>query len=771
MTSTLPKEGLSNQILKTILPGLAFFLSGFAGLAYQVIWIRAFCDIVGSTSQATACIFSAYLLSLSLGGYLISFFKVSSKKSLYLYAILETFIGIFAFLITPWLMTDVSEITQFIAQTRHMGLAATIAADFGVTFIFICLPVMAMGATLPLMANGIPEKAGDRDYTLLLYGINTIGAAIGAASTGFILVKSFGFTNTLAFSMFLNFLAAGIAVFLSSRKNLGLKIEADDQIVEKQTLSTQSEQINISDLPSWLVNLLAFSSGFIVLAIEIYWERAAKFFVGNRIQASSLLLFSVLIGLGVGSIVVKTRPEKFPAINSNKKMAHVFWLNSLIQPVLFAIILTLIKLNLSEQLPYLLLLPIGLATMVLSLVLLGTIFPYLLISLKGLKENTINSIGKALFFNTAGCASGSLFAGFIGARYLGTPLSILLLSASLLVLSLKLSHKDFFSNKQKLASSIAVFVVFALLSSSLSPFVFPADAKVLFKSEDEYGFHSIFMSKGQMYARTNKSYLVAPAGTKKTAWAQQAAAHFPMFFSEKAKDILVIGNGYGITAGTFRLYSEPEKIETVEIMPYMVTELEKFGPYNFAYWQDKRFETLLTDGKSFVELASRTWDIINLNISDPTLEGSAQFYTISALKMLKSKINKGGMLTVLVWGNAINNILKTLHQVFPGLILFPAYSGSYIALCPVDSDIDWQNSIHSDRLTPEALNVFKDFGISNLPQYISDSAKVAIHYSSELKRDALKPEVKIHTIDRPVIEYVVGGGELIFTFNSTMIKQ
>lgn len=55
-----------------------------------------------------------------------------------------------------------------------------------------------------------------------------------------------------------------------------------------------------------------------------------------------------------------------------------------------------------------------------------------------------------------------------------------------------------------------------------------------------------------------------------------------MLLASNTDDILVIGNGYGITAGAFRLYDSPKSVEAIEIMPYMVENLDKFASSNFC---------------------------------------------------------------------------------------------------------------------------------------------------------------------------------------------
>ncbi|MGM0598884.1 MAG: hypothetical protein ACQETH_03595 [Candidatus Rifleibacteriota bacterium] len=746
---------------------IAFFLSGFTALVYQVIWIRAFSDIIGSTSQATACIFSAFLLSLSFGSYIVSFLKYSPKVNLRIYALLEAFTGIFALLITPWLMHDSSFLTQLLIDFKGSGMLVNIGVNFLITFVVIVLPVMAMGGTFPLMAAGLPETKGEREYTLFLYGLNTIGAATGAALTGFFLVKNFGYYNTLLISMSFDLIAALIALFISFK---GPQKDSPIKSISEKPADKEVSTFEIGSFRQIYIDALAFMSGFIVLAYEIYWERAAKFFVGNRVQASSLLLFAILAGLGSASVWVKTDRNRFPLKRSIASLAKILWVNALIQPVIFALVFALIKLNMSDKFPYPLLFLTGLTAMLFSLIILGTLFPYLLASLKDLKSQTVKSLGRALFFNTLGCSLGSLWAGFIGARYLGTPLSIALLASTLLLVSFLCNRLAKFFAAKAYVSAIIVLLAYLLQSGYMLPFVFPPDARVLYKNEDEYGFHSIFKSDKKLWARTNKSYLVAPAGPLRTAWAQETAAHWPMLYAKQAKDVLVIGNGYGITAGAFRVYTEPEKIQAIEIMPYMVNELTMFSDYNFAYHEDPRFETLLTDGKSFVELATQSWDIINLNISDPALEGSAQFYTLSSMKMLKEHLNPGGVFTVLVWGNALDSIIKTMLQVYPEFLLFPVYANSYVAVCPKEPYPGWETDFKFKRLSKAARKNFQKFELKDPEKYLKDVVPIARKYYKERKDAAQKSGTPVHTVDKPVIEYILGSGEFIYTFNSSMIN-
>ena len=83
--------------------------------------------------------------------------------------------------------------------------------------------------------------------------------------------------------------------------------------------------------------------------------------------------------------------------------------------------------------------------------------------------------------------------------------------------------------------------------------------------EDEYGFQVLARTEqGYLRMRNNIVSLVSDLGHPDTSHAQQMAAHLTMLLAQRAEEVLNIGTGYGITAGTFTLFPSVRAIETVE---------------------------------------------------------------------------------------------------------------------------------------------------------------------------------------------------------------
>ena len=61
---------------------LCFFLSGFSGLLYEVLWLRMLILIFGSTTLAVSTVLTSFMGGLALGSYLIRPDHGSKKTSL-----------------------------------------------------------------------------------------------------------------------------------------------------------------------------------------------------------------------------------------------------------------------------------------------------------------------------------------------------------------------------------------------------------------------------------------------------------------------------------------------------------------------------------------------------------------------------------------------------------------------------------------------------------------------------------------------------------------
>ena len=66
-----------------------FFLSGFSGLVYQVVWVRMMGLVFGTTVYAVSTVLTAFMSGLALGSFLYGRFIDRGKNPLAVYGRLE----------------------------------------------------------------------------------------------------------------------------------------------------------------------------------------------------------------------------------------------------------------------------------------------------------------------------------------------------------------------------------------------------------------------------------------------------------------------------------------------------------------------------------------------------------------------------------------------------------------------------------------------------------------------------------------------------------
>jgi predicted membrane-bound spermidine synthase len=186
---------------------ILFLISGAAALIYQICWQRLLFESVGVDIDSITIIVSTFMLGLGVGslvgGVLADRY---TDRMLELFAGMELLTAAFGAL-SPLLIHAVS-----MAVVRA-SLPVIVSANFGL----LLLPTTMMGATLPILVRQTLRRYRNMGESVgVLYFSNTLGAAIGAAFTGFFALYRFGLGWTIRMAACLNVLVA-VAVWLTLR--------------------------------------------------------------------------------------------------------------------------------------------------------------------------------------------------------------------------------------------------------------------------------------------------------------------------------------------------------------------------------------------------------------------------------------------------------------------------------------------------------------------------------------------------------------------------
>ncbi len=174
-----------------------FFVSGAAGLIYQVVWSRMLSDVFGVSIHAITAVLATYLGGLALGGWALGPVADRNRDALRVYGWLE--LGIAAAALA-------GNGAIRLLDPVHAWAAARLAPDsptllllrIFLAAVVVLPPTLLMGATLPAITRALVQRIGSLGRGLsLLYGLNTAGAVVGSVAAGFMLIRALGVHGTL----------------------------------------------------------------------------------------------------------------------------------------------------------------------------------------------------------------------------------------------------------------------------------------------------------------------------------------------------------------------------------------------------------------------------------------------------------------------------------------------------------------------------------------------------------------------------------------------
>jgi len=190
---------------------LGFFLSGYAALTYEQLWIQLLSMVYGGSTYSYAVLLGAFLGGLSIGSFIFGRLSDRINDSLIMLAWIEIGIGVSSLLVLP--MFEKLDIL-YLVFIKNFSNPVLLLLFWAILPAFLLVPTMLMGATFPVAAQfySLSSESRGRDIGIL-FAANTLGAVFGAWWTGFIYLPRIGFENTYVFAALANFTFASM-IFL-----------------------------------------------------------------------------------------------------------------------------------------------------------------------------------------------------------------------------------------------------------------------------------------------------------------------------------------------------------------------------------------------------------------------------------------------------------------------------------------------------------------------------------------------------------------------------
>ncbi len=621
------------------------FVSGAAGLLYEVVWTRLLVHTLGSTAQAVASVLAAFLGGLAVGAVVIGRRADRVASPLKLYAGLEAAIAVWA-LVLPAL-SDVFHRLVLAAPGSPL-------VRFGGTFVLLLPATAAMGGTIPVLCRlaVISDRAIGRPAGLL-YAWNTFGATLGCLATGFVLIPAFGLSGTLHLGAAANAAVAGAAWLLAGRGRAARTPRA-------AAADAGASPPAASALPAaGRVVLAAFAlSGLTALGYEVLWTRVLVFFVKSVTYGFSLMLATFLAGLVAGSVAAAPLADR-----------RGFAARALPAIVLAAGLVAFASVRLlvtrTEMLRALAPTPGGelgalygplvflvLATILPAGFLYGTTFPLAVRLVTERAADAPGRVGLATAANTAGAILGAYLGGFVLLPRLGVvgALEVLLAGngiAALLLLA-RLPGR-----RARLALGAGVVAVVALATSGGDFFVQRLGeirpGRMILADEGADVIVTVYEEAperpGEPPVRT--IYVNGSSYTGSRFFARRymkTMGHLPLLIAAENRKALVICLGTGMTLSALARHEDLERVACAELSPGVVRALPLFDAVNDRVAQRDDVEIHVGDGRHWLQTDADTWDVITLEPPPPLNAGVGDLYSREFYALCRERLAPGGVL-------------------------------------------------------------------------------------------------------------------------------
>jgi spermidine synthase len=630
-----------------------FFLSGATALIFESLWFRQAGLALGNSVWASSLVLAAFMGGLALGNALAGRLGHQIRRPLRFYAGLEIIIGVTGVGLVLLLPSLTPLLAPVLRPLLEHGWALN-SLRLGLAYVLLLIPATAMGATLPVMVAALFRVHPHFGRVLGgLYGWNTLGAVLGVVAAETVVVGWFGIRGTALFAASGNLVAAG-AAFALSRYWPETAAGPEAQRQEAQGRFPR---------PAVLLLAAAFLCGGILLALEVIWFRFLQLFILGSDLTFAIMLAVVLAGIGAGGLAASwwARLDE----QAHEHLPALALLSGTVCVALYA--------SFPSWLPppggdvadtwrevLVLALPLMFPVSLLS----GLLFTFLGAALNRILAAETRSAGFLTLANTTGAMIGALVAGFVLLPWLGMEISFgalaaaygaaaLIILAGLVRPTVRWRRAVLVVTGLAFLASVAAFPT-GLMESRFLQYPIERFAQIegaepveiregltetiTYLQVDSFGspFYHRLVTNGFSMSATHlraQRYM-------------RLFVYLPVAVHPAPKDALLICYGVGVTAKALTDTAELESIDVIDTsadileMNRIVYPDPEDHPLN-----DPRVRVHVEDGRHFLQLTDRRYDIITGEPPPPKLAGVTSLYTREYFQLIHDRLAEGGIAT------------------------------------------------------------------------------------------------------------------------------
>jgi len=653
-----PGAAASAALLPVIL--VLFLGSGCAALVYEIVWFQLLELVIGSSAISLGVLLGTFMGGMCLGSLALPYLVSPRFHPLKVYAAIEIGIGVLGIAIL-WVLPYAGGLYTALGGPGPSGIFLRGL----VCGALLVPPTMLMGATLPAVARFLEATPRGISWLGILYTGNIAGAVFGSLFAGFYLLRVYDMA-----------IATYVAVTINGV--IGLIALAVARAIPYRAARAEPKAAQSARTPTaWAVYVTIALSGLTALGAQVIWTRLLSLILGPSVYTFSIILAVFLVGLGLGSSAGaalargRNDPRLLLGLSQILLIAAIAWTAVLIG---YALPWWPIDPTISSSPWFNFQLDLVRSTVAIlpAACLWGASFP-LALAAAARREDTGMMVGRIYAANTVGAIIGALGFSLIAIPWIGTQgaqqllIALAFIAGSIMLAPILLasyrrarSARGPFAGFARIGGVAAVVLTLgltALLARALPPI--PAEAIAYGRQlplqqelpEMLYVGEGINASVAVTW-RSDGLIAFHVSGKAEASTAepdmrlQRMLGHISALLHPRPKSVLIVGLGAGVTAGSFVLHPDVERIVICEIEPLIPQKVAPFfAKENYDVLKDPRVTVVYDDARHYLLTTREKFDVITSDPIHPWVKGAATLYTREYFELAKNHLNPGGVIT------------------------------------------------------------------------------------------------------------------------------
>ena len=740
---------------------VCLIFSGFAGLAYELLWVRLLALSFGSTAASFSTVLAVFFGGLAIGSWLGGRVAKRVSRPIRAYALLELGTGLSALVLYPAIVQLETLFGRFDPGPTTWGTILRLVT----AALVLILPTVLMGATVPFVTRAMVDRDDNVGrVTAYIYAFNTFGACLGAYMTTFWLLPYVGIFRATLLTVGINLLVFVAAVVLG---------RDEKPIADTPTHQTEPAELEGNDTKLKAIGtVIAATLGFAAVALQVIWVRIFATAMDGTVYGTGSVLVAVLVGIGAGSLGLAPFLRRSPRAGLTFVALQIagiglIFLQLKLLPWISYELGAIQVQRLSTYGLHLQMTIVILAVLGPSLVS-GASLPLIIGIVERRAAQSARTVGNVYAANTVGAIFGSLITGLVILPSAGSEGSVLI---AIVALAGATAFGALFLVEAARPVALGLVVIPLLLAAQYDGY----DVQMLAMGPSKGSFRT-WWTQGQksksmslMFAEA-KSANVRVGESRTSRWLTLNAlgqggrnkepphliqeslmmATVPLSHAKKTEHALLVGLGAGVTVHAM-LQLGVDNIRVVELEPKVVEAVGMiFGDDNPV--ASERVDVIIDDARHYLNVQRLTggqkYDLISSMPAHPWV--ASPIFTKEFFEIVKGNLHEDGVFCSWFGLREMNNLatdslLRAFTSAFDHYVIyFLAAQGSYYLVgsrSPIDVSLPKYEAAFSHRIVKEHRLLRDKFFLP-----------IRIVASSRGEGGPVLKPGPVNTDDRPIVE-------------------